>query len=409
MKRKIIIALVCVVIIALGVFIDKGADRDIEDSKPKIPERKIEPEDNRLENMLAFFEGEHDDEIESGIDKDVEDQNFSSLKHAAYTEDGFYVYDKSSCLVSFIDKKTCEMVPLCSKPDCFHDDMECDAYYLMLDAIFVYDTKLYVVANNIETHSMCLYRINRDGSERTLIKTLFAIENDSAYSCFFVLHKGCLYMGMDFWDDERETMDDAILYGFPLDSNERKEILKHTEYNADIMIYNCDEDNIYIRQYNHTKPGVPLEEIVVNYCYNINDGILTEIKIPEGHYMQCCFDGKISTNFDEYDNENNRMKMYQAYQSDMDGSNSKCIYSNENFAFNGYCTDSKYRYFIIEKEDKKHLVIVSHDGKEVYQTESKDYYMVWSNKKKVLLKSESTGRYALCDIKSGKIKEVWEK
>ena len=185
--------------------------------------------------------------------------------------------------------------------------------------------------------------------------------------------------------------------------------MKHTEYNANISIYNCDGDNIYIRQYNHTKPGVPLEEIVVNYCYNIKDETLTEVKIPEGHYMQCCFDGKISSNYDEYDYENNIMNLYQAYQSDMDGSNSKCIYSDKNFSFNGYADDSTYRYFIVAKNEKRTLVVVSHDGEELYQTDVKDYYMVWSDKKKVLLKSESTGKYALCDIKTGKIKDVWEK
>lgn len=75
----------------------------------------------------------------------------------------------------------------------------------------------------------------------------------------------------------------------------------------------------------------------------------------------------------------------------------------------GYADDSTYRYFIVAKNEKRTLVVVSHDGEELYQTDVKDYYMVWSDKKKVLLKSESTGKYALCDIKTGKIKDVWEK
>ena len=62
---------------------------------------------------------------------------------------------------------------------------------------------------------------------------------------------------------------------------------------------------------------------------------------------------------------------------------------------------------IINKDGGRYLVVVSHDGKEVYQTEVKDYTMlVWSDKKDVLLKSETTGNYALCNIKTGKIEEV---
>ena len=182
MKRKIIIVLVCVITVALGIFIDKKTDIDIENSKPKVPEKPVNEaqEDSRLEDMLAFFEGEHDDRIERDIDKDIEDQNFAALKHAAYTEDGFYVYDRSNCVVSFVDKKTCKMVALCSKPDCFHNNIDCDAYYLSLGALFTYDNKIYIVANDVVKGNVCLYSLNRDGSERTLIKTLFAMESDYA-------------------------------------------------------------------------------------------------------------------------------------------------------------------------------------------------------------------------------------
>ena len=62
---------------------------------------------------------------------------------------------------------------------------------------------------------------------------------------------------------------------------------------------------------------------------------------------------------------------------------------------------------IINKDGGRYLVVVSHDGKEVYQTEAKDYTMlVWSDKKDILLKSDTTGNYALCNIKTGKIEEV---
>ena len=122
------------------------------------------------------------------------------------------MYDKSTNLISFVDKKTCKMLPLCSKPDCTHSYITCDAFYYSLQAIFAYDDKIYIVADDVETSTMCLYRLNKDGSERTLIKSLFAIENDTSYSFNFALHKGCLYMISDTFDDKSYTEDDSVLY-----------------------------------------------------------------------------------------------------------------------------------------------------------------------------------------------------
>lgn len=413
MKRKMIIVFVCIMAIALGIFIDKSADSDMEKEKNKMKVSKREKvyEDNRLEQLLTELEGNYEDEsaTEIEVDKNVESQGFTSLKYAAYIDGGFYVYNPLDYLVSFIDKKTCKMMPLCSKPDCFHDNMECDAYFLRLDAIFVYGEKLYIVADDVATSSKCLYEMNRDGSGITMIRSLFSIESkDLNIGIGYEMHKGCLYMIINFMYDDYNKKDDAIMYCFPLDSKERKEIFKLTEYHAGIGITNFDGDNIYINSTYYSEYDFTSEEIIKNYCYNIKTESITEIKIPDGHYLQACFDGKMSSDYNEMDEEYNFQK-YEAYYSDLDGKNSKCIYSDKNFGMRGYCVDSSYRYFITEKKDKKYLMVVSHDGEKLYETEAKDYYMIWSDKEDVLLKSETTERYALYNIKSGKIREVWEK
>ena len=44
---------------------------------------------------------------------------------------------------------------------------------------------------------------------------------------------------------------------------------------------------------------------------------------------------------------------------------------------------------LIAKDEQRYLIVVSHDGKEVYRTDAKDYDMlIWSDKKDILLKSE---------------------
>lgn len=406
MKRKIIFICICVTVVVLGILVNRMADMDLENSKMKVTEKRLdETKDDREEKLQEALEVDNADDVAiEDIDKDIEDQNFSSLKYAAYTDEGFYVYNNSTLVLSFVDKKTCKMVPLCSKPDCFHNDEDCDAFYYSFHAVFAYDKQIYVVADDMDTCSMCLYRINKDGSERTLIKTLFAMENDSAYSFYVALHKGCLYMAVDTVDGNLETEDDSILYCFALDSKDRKEILRYTGYNASISIINFDGDNLYIKRFNRDGPGADAKEVEKYYCYNINDETMTDVNIPEGHWLLCCFSGKISTGFDEYDITTYTEKKYQVYLSD--GDKSKCVYTNENFVFSGYCIDSSYQYITMQKDEKDYLIVLSHDGKKVYQTETQGYSMVWSDKKRVLLINHSTGKYALCDIKTGEIKEV---
>lgn len=408
MKRKIIFTCICVAAIVLGIFINRMAGMDTENSKMEVPEKTLgETKDDRAEKLQESFEVDNADDVAiEGIDKDIEDQNFSSLKYAAYADEGFYVYDNTTLVLSFVDKKSCKIVPLCSKPDCFHNDEDCDAFYQSFWGVFAYDKQIYVVAEDIDTSSICLYRINKDGSERTLIKTLFAIENDSAYSFSMALHKGCLYMRVDTVNGDLKTEDDSILYCFALDSKDRKEILRHTGYTASISIVNFDGDNIYIKKFNRDGPGVgDVKEVEKHYCYNINDETMTEVNIPEGHELRCCFNGKISTDFSEYyDTDTSFVKKYQVYLSD--GEKSECVYTNENFVFSGMYIDSSYQYIMMTKDERDYLIVLSHDGKEVYQTEAQGYSIFWSDKENVLLIDHSTGKYALCDIKTGGIKEV---
>lgn len=406
MKRKIIIICICVIVVAVGIILKIDANSEKENSKPEKSTKTIEKNiDDRAEKLQKALEVDDADDVAiEGIDKDIEAQNFSSLKYAAYTDEGFYVYNNTTFVLSFVDKKTCKIVPLCSKPDCFHDDVDCDAFYYSFWGVFVYDKQIYVVADDMVTSSICLYRINKDGSERTLIKTLFARENESGYSFYVALHKGCLYMEVDTVDGNLETEDDSILYCFALDSKDRKEILRHSGYSSSISIVNFDGDNIYIKKFNRDGPGAVANEVEKHYCYNINDGTITDVNIPEGHWLTCCFNGKISTGLYEDDTTTHAVKKYQVYLSD--GENSECVYTNENFVFSGMYIDSSYQYIMMTKDEKDYLIVLSHDGKEVYQTEAQGYSMVWSDKEKVLLINHMTGKYALCDIKTGEIKEV---
>ena len=77
-----------------------------------------------------------------------------------------------------------------------------------------------------------------------------------------------------------------LLYYIALDSKDRKEILKHTGYVTHISIVNFDGDNIYIEKFNWDEPAVvDVKEVKKYYCYNINDKTMTDVHIPEGHWL----------------------------------------------------------------------------------------------------------------------------
>ena len=409
MKKKIILGCLLVAAVAAGILLNRMADIDIENSKMEVPKNRTVKTDDRAEKLQEALKVDNDGNIAvEDIDKSIEDQTFEPTKRAAYTDDGFYVYNVSTNLVSFVDKKTCTMVPLCSKPDCSHSYIDCDAFYYTFKSIFVYDDKLYVVAEDDSTSTLCLYRINKDGSERTLVKTLFAIEDDNTgYSFRFVLHKGCLYMVTDTSDGEIYTEDDIVLFCYPLDSKDKKEIIRHKGYNADILIISCDGDNMYLRVFNLSSKETDAEEVTKYYCYNTKDETMTELNVPKGYDVLYCSDGRFLANYSEAKPPEYNIEKYELHKINNKSGKDKIIYTNEDFLFCHSCVDSKYQYMIINKDGGRYLVVVSHDGKEVYQTEAKDYTMlVWSDKKDVLLKSDTTGNYALCNIKTGKIEEV---
>ena len=408
MKKKIISGCLLVAAVAAGILLNRMADIDIENSKMKVPKDRTVKADDRAEKLQEALEVDNDGNIVvEDIDKDIEDQTFEPLKYAAYTDDGFYVYNVLTNLVSFVDKKTCTMVPLCSKPDCSHSYIDCDAFYYTFRSIFVYDDKLYVVAEDNSTSTLCLYQLNKDGSERTLVKTLFAIENDTGYSFRFSIHKGCLYMTVDNVADDLYTENDSYLYSYPFDSNDKKEILRHTGYRASIMVINCDGDNLYLYVFERSTAGADAEEVTKYYCYNTKDETMTELNVPKGYDVLYCSDGRVLADYSEAEPPEYNIEKYELHKINNKNGKDKIIYTNEDFLFCHSCVDSKYQYMIINKDGGRYLVVVSHDGKEVYQTEVKDYTMlVWSDKKDILLKSDTTGNYALCNIKTGKIEEV---
>ena len=104
-------------------------------------------------------------------------------EESIYIVKGGYIYSK--------DKKTGEIIPLCNKPDCMHDDSEfndngssnCNAYVGVALAFEYYHNKLYFITAFRE-----LYEMDKSGTTR---KRLMQWKE---YPYAAIIHRGYLYL-----------------------------------------------------------------------------------------------------------------------------------------------------------------------------------------------------------------------
>ena len=103
-----------------------------------------------------FFVNHHSDYVESG------NIMYFVQQRGHYSDGATYI---DAYLISSLDTATGECMPLCGKPECLHNDMECNAYigtsgiWLML-----YNGRLYWLEGNY--NNTTLYSMNIDGTGR---------------------------------------------------------------------------------------------------------------------------------------------------------------------------------------------------------------------------------------------------
>lgn len=250
-------------------------------------------------NNLGVIEKEFEQIVEESIEDYKEeklDLNQYSLKNGygdtanttflwfemAYSDDGYYFENERSYL-SFMDKVSGKVVPLCNKAECMHYNesyynKECNAYFdssFHLEFLQYYDGYLYTLAYDGEGY-VYLYKISEDGSSREKYMTLYKQElsgvNGMTEYRFpeICIHRGYVYYTIPFAEYPK-------LYRIKLggDTNEVLFELKG------------ERGNMYrIRPYGDFvffQAGHFVDETMTDinagiFAYNINNGELTMVK-----------------------------------------------------------------------------------------------------------------------------------
>lgn len=169
-----------------------------------------------------------------------------------YTENGIYTTmsisdmekDLSGSLLMFYDYETGRTVPVCGKPDCSHEEVDCNAYFsepeYMFTYLYFYEDHLFV--RKEENGYLIMEQISLDGAERekscqlyrTMVDT--RIEDDgtiysSSYYPIVIIHRGYAYFSTYYANCE-----ECELYRVRLGSDENAELLCRQE-GEQSMIY----------------------------------------------------------------------------------------------------------------------------------------------------------------------------
>ena len=320
-------------------------------------------------------------------------QNFSMIRNAAATENGFYVLQDQ--YVYFIDKKSKKAVPLCGKPNCKHKDNSCNAHFTHPENIQAYAGNLYVVAGGSEELTCSLYRISLDGSQREELKVLFRYDSgDSGCSLDFTIHRGYGYMAVNWMQKDREKKTQT-LYQILLDSSdEKKEVAQVTGYVPLIHVTETRGNHIYFTTSCYLdKDGT--EEELLNYEWNILEGSSKKLNIPKGEALLavrgeryfCYQDGKGLRSYDE--NGKNEKKLFE-WQYEI------C----------SVCRDEKYIYFdnepCADSVSERRIMVVDYDGNVICERKNmteNSPEIIWSDSKQVLLQNIEKETYQILNLK----------
>ncbi len=121
---------------------------------------------------------------------------FASMKNAIVpAEDGYYIYDGQ--FVSYFDRESSVVAPLCNRPECAHSDESCSAYFPATSRwLFMqyYEGALYLEAGESDADgytASTLYRVNPQECTREKICQL---PYDWTVHHSYMMHRGYLYM-----------------------------------------------------------------------------------------------------------------------------------------------------------------------------------------------------------------------
>lgn len=291
-------------ILLLCVFLVACADSGEKNSTENISES------NSSENAMRF------DLSAMDYNPYTDAQSFFTNSRVAKSEHGYYYWDSSHMgFMMYYDIQSGQKVPLCNRPDCRHDDTDCNAWYpgifgsqkgdVWYDTVYLYfyNDSLYLIGCDKEGY-VNLYRVSEDGSSREVSTRLFRADfssDDGSSMQQWQAPEVCIHRGYIYYIDPREKQpvlrrvklggtEPEMLY--TVEDGKLPKIYRLKAYGNYLFFQSADsskESSLAsegLHVYNIKTGEIRLVKDGIIAPYNIADGMLYYYSSDEG--IHCC-------------------------------------------------------------------------------------------------------------------------
>ena len=262
-------------LLLLSTLLVSGCNANNSSSKKKSVSQRTSSAKNEVINYTFNYETDAQPDIGQTPDE-------------AYTKNGVYhvKYVNDYYQITFTDKKSKKTVPLCTKPNCSHKTIECDAN-LPLDDSELSNGESYVGNGYIQYYKGSLYapfkygdyvyleKISADGSTRSRYMKLCRFlqvksiqdgaENNSTYYPTITIHRGYVY----FTNDEIHGTS-ATLYRMKLGSDKLEVIKAMKKGHPQIIRIHPYGDSVYFIAGEMSEDGYKYTGNLYRYNTNSN-------------------------------------------------------------------------------------------------------------------------------------------
>lgn len=265
-----------------------------------------------LSVVLVMVKGKKEKAIDIGkSSEETDEQSYwnPDIHSIAKSEEGYYflTYDVDGTTLKYFDDATQRTIAVCAKPDCTHDNSDCNAFFSMdylSSPVYYYKGYIYMV--RVDGGMAKVVRIQKDGSKREDVADLFA--NDGVTSISMVFHDDCIYAYDHLGHTASDEVGKEVIKKIDLKTGQSEEAFSYEGKNAaisgarsfgdklffKILTYSLDRDKgeinesflLYSYDYASGNAEVISDKNISDYYVDAENGVLFYFVIGKGLYSR---------------------------------------------------------------------------------------------------------------------------
>lgn len=231
-----------------------------------------------LSAVLVMVKGKKEKTIDIGKSSgETDEQSYwnPDIHSIAKSEEGYYflTYDVDGTTLKYFDDTTQRTIAVCAKPDCTHDNSDCNAFFSMdylSSPVYYYKGYIYMV--RVDGGMAKVVRIQKDGSKREDVADLFA--NDGVTSISMVFHDDCIYAYDHLGHTASDEVGKEVIKKIELRTGQSEEAFSYEGKNAAISGARSFGDKLFFKilTYSLDRDKGEINESFLLYCYDYGTG-----------------------------------------------------------------------------------------------------------------------------------------